>query len=77
MAISLGLHQELADPSLTEVEKEHRRRLWWSVYSMDRILCCKSGNPITIADEDIGVALPKRIVNPSHVVVAYPDADET
>jgi len=36
MAISLGLHQELSDPKLPVVQVEHRRRLWWSVYSMDR-----------------------------------------
>lgn len=36
MAISLGLHQEVSDPTLDETEREHRRRLWWSVYSMDR-----------------------------------------
>ena len=61
MAISLGLHQEFPDPNLDEVTREHRRRVWWSVYSMDRILCVKSGNPITIADEDIGTSLPSRL----------------
>ncbi|KAB8346276.1 hypothetical protein FH972_023320 [Carpinus fangiana] len=79
MAISLGLHQEIDDPSLTDEDKEHRRRLWWSVYSMDRfvlhldfrikskvdhlrILCAKSGHPITILDDDIGVAPPSRLM---------------
>lgn len=61
MAISLGLHQEVSDPTLDSVSRERRRRVWWSVYSMDRILCVKSGNPITIADEDIGVSLPTRM----------------
>lgn len=61
MAITLGLHQE---PTLANVDteaKEHRRRVWWSVYSLDRIVCAKSGNPITIQDEDIGVELPSRL----------------
>ncbi|GME22637.1 C6 transcription factor [Neofusicoccum parvum] len=61
MAISLGLHQEIMDPDMDEATREHRRRLWWSVYSMDRILCAKSGNPITILDEDIGVLPPSRL----------------
>ncbi|KAM3432824.1 hypothetical protein MY4824_006341 [Beauveria thailandica] len=72
MAISLGLHHEVesisASSSLTPQEalaedaaKEHRRRTWWSVYSLDRILSVKSGNPITIQDEDIGVWLPARL----------------
>ena len=39
--------------ALDEETREHRRRVWWSVYSLDRILCVKSGNPITVQDEDI------------------------
>jgi len=61
MAISLALHQEVYDPRIDETQREHRRRIWWSVYSLDRILCAKSGNPITINDEDIGVKLPSPI----------------
>ncbi len=65
MAISLGLHQEVSTsghgPVLDEAAREHRRRVWWSVYSMDRILSVKSGNPITIDDADIGVELPSRL----------------
>lgn len=79
MAILLGLHQEVSDDSLDDQDREHRRRLWWSVYSLDRylcdrnsqaffcwqwrrILCVKSGNSLTIADEDIGVFPPSRLV---------------
>ena len=69
MAISLGLHQEADDPDMDILEREHRRRVWWSVYSMDRILSVKSGNPISIHDEDIDVAWPNPIpgvdLNPS------------
>lgn len=61
MAISLGLHQEVEDPGIDLVEREHRRRVWWSVYSMDRIISVKSGNPISIHDEDINVAMPSAI----------------
>ncbi|KAK0614385.1 fungal-specific transcription factor domain-containing protein [Immersiella caudata] len=67
MAISLGLHQEVSasdDPTgvgLDEESREHRRRVWWSIYSLDRILSVKSGNPVTIHDEDIGVQLPSRL----------------
>jgi len=67
MAISLGLHQEVSPTEsptvlgLDEEAREHRRRVWWSIYSLDRILSVKSGNPITIQDEDIGVNLPSRL----------------
>jgi proline utilization trans-activator len=36
MAISLGLHQEVSDPSISEADRNRRRRAWWSVYSLDR-----------------------------------------
>ena len=69
MAISLGLHQEASqspDPNhplhvLDEATREHRRRVWWSIYSLDRILSVKSGNPLTIDDQDIGVSLPDKL----------------
>jgi len=63
MAVNLGLHQEVSLPGLDATTREHRRRVWWSIYSLDRILCVKSGNPITILDEDIGVAMPSRLPN--------------
>ena len=61
MAITLGLHQEPIIAGLDNEAKEHRRRVWWSVYSLDRIHSVKSGNPITIHDDDIGVELPSKL----------------
>ncbi|EAW07040.1 transcription factor domain-containing protein [Aspergillus clavatus NRRL 1] len=58
MAISLGLHQEVSDPDMSDAARYRRRRAWWSVYSLDRLLSVKSGNPITIQDEDIGTTWP-------------------
>jgi len=63
MAISLGLHQEVATHGLTDAEREYRRRVWWSIYSLDRILSAKSGNPSAIQDDDIGVAMPGRLAS--------------
>ncbi|KAK5461123.1 Transcriptional activator [Exophiala xenobiotica] len=77
MAISLGLHQEVDDPMMDLVEREHRRRVWWSVYSMDRIISVKSGNPVSIHDEDIDVSWPSPIpgvdqnLSPPRVLAHY------
>lgn len=38
MAVSLGLHQEVTSSTMDDVELEHRRRVWWTTYSMDRYL---------------------------------------
>lgn len=62
MAISLGLHQEVSSrggqgEELDEVSREHRRRVWWSIYSLDRILSIKSGNPVIIQDVSVFLSL--------------------
>jgi hypothetical protein len=68
MAISLGLHQEVLDRDIDSETREHRRRVWWSTYSMERMLCVTSGHPLSIQDEDIGLSLPnqKSPTDPSH-----------
>lgn len=63
MAVSLGLHQEVTNSDMNEIEMEHRRRVWASTYSMDRILCVKSGNPVSIHDDDIDVAWPSPLAS--------------
>lgn len=61
MAISLGLHQEVLDQEMDNHERERRRRLWWSTYSLERLLCVTSGHPISISDDDIDVLLPSPV----------------
>lgn len=68
MAISLGLHQEVSDQDIDRVTREHRRRVWWSTYSMERLLCVTSGHPLSIQDEDIDVLPP----NANEVDGGYP-----
>ncbi|KAB5554741.1 fungal-specific transcription factor domain-containing protein [Coniochaeta sp. 2T2.1] len=61
MAISFGLHQEVLDQEMDVIERERRRRLWWSTYSLERLLCVTSGHPISISDDDIDVMLPSPV----------------
>ena len=67
MCISLGLHYEISDEDISSAQKERRRRLWWSTYSMERVLCVTSGHPISIQDDDICVLMPG---------VVWPDGTE-
>jgi proline utilization trans-activator len=56
---SLGLHRTIPpSSSLTPLDREHRRRLWWTVYIFDRSTCSKLGQPLTIHDSDINVEVP-------------------
>lgn len=57
--IDLGLHQDpqsisSISPSLLET----RRRLWWSMYSLDRSMSLGCGRPTEISDSVIGAGLP-------------------
>ena len=44
--------------SLTTTEQEARRRLFWSVYMLDRFVSCSKQRPPAILDEDCQVQLP-------------------
>lgn len=72
MAISLGLHQEISDQATSESEREHRRRVWWSTYSLERLLCVTSGHPISIQDEDIHIHLPTPTVDDAGALARAP-----
>ncbi|KAL4910880.1 fungal-specific transcription factor domain-containing protein [Aspergillus multicolor] len=59
LSTSLGLHRAVLDGAgLSSIEREHRVRLWWTVYVFDRSTCSKLGQPIGIHDDDIDVELP-------------------
>ncbi|TPX11308.1 uncharacterized protein E0L32_001126 [Thyridium curvatum] len=58
-ATCLGLHRSTsASTCLSPIEREHRIRLWWTVYVFDRSTCSKLGQPLTIQDSDIDVEMP-------------------
>ncbi|KAL3466990.1 fungal-specific transcription factor domain-containing protein [Aspergillus heterothallicus] len=59
LSTSLGLHRRIPSGcSLSAVEREHRVRLWWTVYVFDRSTCSKLGQPSAIHDDDINVEMP-------------------
>ncbi|KAF8741312.1 Fungal specific transcription factor domain, partial [Rhizoctonia solani] len=43
---------------LTPIDKETRRRAWWCVYGLDRMLAVALGRPVGIDDTDCDVELP-------------------
>lgn len=63
LALSIGLHREIPDGIVSPSEREHRRRLWWTVYILDRKLSVNMGCPLSVNDKDVDVALPKAVSN--------------
>lgn len=75
----LGLHRRVPDTSvMSPDEREHRIRLWWTVYIFDRSTCSKLGQPLTVQDADIDVGMPSlerlspesqsRLGSPDHLI---------
>ncbi|RKL46987.1 hypothetical protein BFJ72_g2724 [Fusarium proliferatum] len=61
IAQSIGLHVESPSPkSRSAIELERRRRAWYSIYVLDRLLSLQLGRPPAIHDQDCSVALPSR-----------------
>ncbi|CEP09457.1 hypothetical protein [Parasitella parasitica] len=58
MAQDLGLHRQSENWDIPTSEKETRKRVWWSVYIMDKWSAAATGRPQTIFDEDCDEAYP-------------------
>ncbi|KAG0673527.1 hypothetical protein C6P40_002566 [Pichia californica] len=56
-ALIQGLHRNI--PFLSPVEKEKRKRLWWTIFIMDSIWCSNLGHPIHVQMDDIDVDFPE------------------
>ncbi|CUM65339.1 uncharacterized protein PRCAT00002974001 [Priceomyces carsonii] len=66
LSVSLGLNKELLSLSKSKIsaqEIEMRRRLFWSVYIMDKVISVSLGRPVGINDEDINIPLPAVLGN--------------
>lgn len=60
-ALTLGLHCEDLSKKISPEELEHRRRLWWTVYMVDRYSAVKSGFPLSVTSDIIRVSKPAPI----------------
>ncbi|KAF5500220.1 putative transcriptional regulatory protein [Colletotrichum siamense] len=60
-ALAIGLHLEPDEPGLSEDDKEMRRRLWWSVYSLERTVTIKLNRPRSISQDIITARLPRPV----------------
>ncbi|KAF5009155.1 hypothetical protein FDECE_4599 [Fusarium decemcellulare] len=64
-SIILGLHLNVPQHHLSPDLQEHRNRVWWTAYILDRSWACMLGKPVSIQDEDICVSLPSALDLPS------------
>lgn len=57
IAIALGLHRQSSQHNLNLINQEIRKRVFWVLYSLDRVLSSILGRPLMLRDCDIDVAL--------------------
>ncbi|KAK7061529.1 fungal-specific transcription factor domain-containing protein [Favolaschia claudopus] len=57
----LGLHRSPRRLLITPIEKETRRKIWWGVYVLDRMLALALGRPLGINDSDCDVEYPVEV----------------
>ncbi|KAG1753815.1 fungal-specific transcription factor domain-containing protein [Suillus paluster] len=57
-AQDLGLHRSPRRLTISATDKETRRKIWWSVYCLDRMLALALGRPLGIEDADCDVEMP-------------------
>ncbi|KAL7623307.1 hypothetical protein AAE478_006988 [Parahypoxylon ruwenzoriense] len=70
MAMALELHREVGlQARITAVEREMRRRLFWTCYLLDRFMACGSKRPCLIGDKTILLRLPCWSPSPSSLPV--------
>lgn len=58
LTVDLGLHAEKLNKNYDPFTREIRRRLFWSVYSLDRQICSIFGRPLGIPEENITTSYP-------------------
>ncbi|KAF3046886.1 hypothetical protein E8E12_005440 [Didymella heteroderae] len=57
-ALAIDLHLEPEEASISDTEKELRRRLWWAVYSLERCTTVKLNRPRSVDTVIITANLP-------------------
>ncbi|KAJ9209436.1 transcriptional regulator family: Fungal Specific TF [Paecilomyces variotii] len=57
MAIGMGLHTSSTYENIPVDVSEYRKRIFWSLYMMDRVVSMALGRPFAMRDEDIDVEI--------------------
>jgi hypothetical protein len=65
VAIALGLHRRADDAGLPSGVIEQRKRVFYSLFNLDRLVATTLSKPLAIADNDIDVELPSPLESDS------------
>lgn len=74
IAIDLGLHRKANEAKLDPFTAQMRRRLFWTIYYLERVISMSLGRPFSLADRHIDLPLPLDVDDTVHdpAVLASP-----
>jgi proline utilization trans-activator len=73
----MGLNLNVPDTQLNDrVLREHRNRVWWTAYELDRLFAATQSQPASIRDDEIQVDLPSDAGLPSESRGDFTDAND-
>jgi len=62
MAMALGMHREGTSGGFDDMEREVRKRVWWTAYVFEQNQCAILGRPCAIDDMEVNVSFPNEIM---------------
>jgi hypothetical protein len=76
LGLSIGLNHNIPESQLIDpVERQHRVRIWWTIYIFDRMWGSKMGQASQILDDDIHLDMPSSIDPPQLHDEQFSDTD--
>ncbi|KAF1966846.1 aldehyde dehydrogenase [Bimuria novae-zelandiae CBS 107.79] len=58
MAYSIGLHRDSLTPSVSSMEREQNRRIWWTLFTLDLEIASRGGSPTLIDERYLRITTP-------------------
>lgn len=71
MAQGIGLHAAYKEADLSDREKERRRRIWYCLFILDRLVALQLGGAVMVRDTDFSVELPSASLDKDPSEVSY------
>ncbi|KAH6671180.1 fungal-specific transcription factor domain-containing protein [Halenospora varia] len=62
MAMALGMHREGTTGGFDKLEREVRKRVWWTAYGFEQYQCAILGRPCAIDDAEVNVTYPDEMM---------------
>ncbi|EKD17207.1 uncharacterized protein L3040_008850 [Drepanopeziza brunnea f. sp. 'multigermtubi'] len=62
MAMALGMHREGTSGGFDDMEREVRKRVWWTAYMFEQNQCAILGRPCAIDDTEVNITYPNELM---------------